>query len=196
MRLDPKDLDPSQPLVMAFRRTLGGNLMATHESVAIVEEPAERGEVDEETARRLWARGVLIYQSSILPTPVETPQEAAARLVVIDDLGDPAGGEFMVLAPWLGEGETYPDRAAAEERRAELVAAGQPADAAVPVDAANEMPMQPTPPRFTYEDGSNGYYSISGPGLDEPLKVRGRAALDAALAKLEAGEPLEDSQEG
>lgn len=193
MRLDPNDLDTSLPLVMASSRTLRGFLMGLHDRVFIVAKPDERGEIDEETARRLWGRGVIMYERDILPTPVETPQQAAARLVVVDDLGDAAGGDFMVLAPWQAA-ETFPDRASAEKRRDELVAAGVPTDAGTPVDPGNETPAQPPAPRFTYTDGSNGRYEISGPGLAESIKVRGRKALDETLAKLEAGQPITGSE--
>jgi hypothetical protein len=37
---------------------------------------------------------------------------------------------------------------------------------------------------FTFTDGSNGYYEITGPGLDEPVKVRGREAFETKLAEL------------
>jgi hypothetical protein len=44
-------------------------------------------------------------------------------------------------------------------------------------------PVQPTD--FTFEEsGSNGYFTISGPGLDTPVKVRGAEARDAKLAEL------------
>lgn len=39
---------------------------------------------------------------------------------------------------------------------------------------------------FTLTDHKFGNYEITGPGLDEPEKVRGKAAAEARLAELEA----------
>lgn len=124
-RHDPNAFDASKPIVMARFNTVGGHALATGEPLKIVDDPKERGEVSLETATRLWAGGTFVYAGEARPTPVESPQDAARRLVEMDELG---GGWFLIRAPWLGEGEKVQGREDAEKRRGEIIAAGQPAE--------------------------------------------------------------------
>jgi len=188
--------DPTKPLVMARFNTVGGFALAAGDPITIVEEPKNRGEVTAETAERLFG-STFVYADQARPTPVESPQDAARRLIEVDDLG---GGWFLIRAPWLGEGEKHQGREATDARVAELIEAGQPADFdPATVAAANTTGGDSTGGQgsaddtstqtFTLEEtGSNGFYTISGPGLDEPIKVRGRANAEAKLAELQGAQ--------
>jgi hypothetical protein len=190
--LDPKNFDPTQPIVMARNNTVGGHALRAGEALTIVDadEPEGRGEVTLDQATTLWARGTFVYLTDVRPTPVESPQDAARRLIEVDELG---GGWYLIRAPWLPEGEKVQGAEATETRKAELIAAGQPTDVvaqAVVVD--QPAPPSNSGPLYTMtEAGSNGYYQISGPGLAEPEKVRGEDKAAARLAELEAA-PLQD----
>lgn len=124
-RNDPSKFDPSKSLVMGRFNTVGGHALAAGSALTIVEEPKERGEVTLETATRLWASGTFVYADKAHPTPVESPQDAARRLVAMEETGN---GWYLIRAPWLGEGEKVQGREAAEARKAELIEAGQPDD--------------------------------------------------------------------
>lgn len=178
---DPRSFDPNRPLVMAGFNTINGFAMTAGERITIADEPTERGEVTLDTAARLWSGGKFVYQEEARPTPVESPQDAARRLVTVEDLG---GGWYLVLAPWLEQGEKIQGEEAANKRRDELIEGGQPIDTSdtatirTPATPAETDPLT----RFSFsEQGSNGWYEVTGPGLDEPLKIRGE---DAALAKV------------
>lgn len=91
---------------------------------------------------------------------------------------------------WNGLEQGERDTLIQAELARQSEAAGKPAPGAQPPqngpgpvggDGSDQKPVD-----FTWEDGSNGYYVISGPGLDEPVRVRGREAFDAKLAELRA----------
>lgn len=123
--LDPASFDESKPLVMGRFNTVNGHALAPGEPITISEDPKERGEVTRDTAVRLWSGGTFIYAADARPTPVESPQDAARRLLVMHDLD---GGWYLISGPWLGEGEKVQGKDAADKRFAELIEAGQPAD--------------------------------------------------------------------
>lgn len=140
---DPTKFDPTKPLAMGRFNTVGGHALTPGDPITITpdgQEPKERGEVTAETALRLWAGGTFVYAEDARPTPVESPQDAARRLLAVDDLG---GGHYLIRLPWLpGGSEKVRGQEAVDTRSAELIEAGQPADfdpaaiaAATPADA-------------------------------------------------------------
>lgn len=210
-RKDPRTFDPARPIAMGIFRTVGGHALGPGDPLKIAEDPKERGEVDLDTATRLWASGTFVYAEEARPTPVESPQDAARRLVAMEELPN---SYFLIRAPWLAEGEKIHGREAAEARRDELIEAGQPTaftgvvvtdspmagtgeGVQLPgaVDAGGE-PLPPIQPFQLAEAGSNGWFEITGPGLDEPLKVRGEAAAQAKLAELQGGPPAPTAAAG
>lgn len=192
------DFDASKPIVMARFGRLNDHDLNAGAPLMIVAEPAKAGEVDADTAAQLWASGRAVYAELARPTPVEAPIDAAKREANIETLD---GGWFLLRAPWLPEGsEKVQGEQAARDRLAVVIEAGkvyyetlaegtvvlqgQPSD---DTDAAGE---QSGAAGFTMtEAGGNGYYEITGPGLDEPLKVRGKAAAEAKLAELRGDPP-------
>lgn len=74
------DFDPARKLTMARFKTVHGHGLQAGTALAIVEEPAAAGEVDEAMARRLWNAGIAVYAEDFRPTPVETKEQEAARL--------------------------------------------------------------------------------------------------------------------
>lgn len=177
--------DPTKPLVMARFNTVGGFALAAGDPLTIVDEPKERGEITLDTATRLFGT-TFVYADQARPTPVETPQQAAKRLIEVDDL---EGGWHLIRAPWLGEGEKVQGREAADKRVAELIEAGQPTETAQ-TETGTETGTSDAggkPAAFEMTEGKNGWYEITGPGLDEPLKVQGKEAADAKLAELQGG---------
>lgn len=125
-RLDPRDFDPAKPLVMGRFNTVGGHALAAGDPLTIADEPKERGEITVETATRLWTGGTIVYADKARPTPVESAQDAARRLLATEDLG---GGHHLIRLPWLpGGSEKVQGRDKLEARVAELIEAGQPED--------------------------------------------------------------------
>lgn len=165
--LDISTFDPTRPLAMGRFNTVNGFALAIGESIRIVDdskEPKERGEVTADVATRLWSGGTFVYADEARPTPVETPQQAAERLVEIDDLG---GGWYLIRAPWLGEGEKVQGKEAADTRRAELVAAGQPTD--TETDAATAA-ANAGGSGGSETGGAAGTDGGSGPTVEERVK--------------------------
>lgn len=192
------DFDASQPIVMARFGQLAGHNLNAGAPLAIVAEPSKPGEVDLDTAGQLWASGRAVYADMARPTPVETPLDAAKREADFEDLG---GGWFLLRAPWLPDGaEKVQGEQAARDRLAVVIEAGvayyttlaegtvvlpgEPdaeTDAVADQSGAAEFAMT--------EAGSNGYYDITGPGLAEPLRIRGKANAEAKLAELRGETP-------
>lgn len=73
--------DPARKLVMAKFKTVGGHNLNRGAPLIIAAEPAAAGEVDEAMARRLFAGGQAIYADEFRPTPVESKEAEAARLL-------------------------------------------------------------------------------------------------------------------
>jgi hypothetical protein len=123
-RLDPRLFDPAKPLRMGRFNTVNGHPLTPGANITIVEgEPKAAGEVTLDQATRLWSGRTFVYAEDARPTPVESPQDAAKRLIELEPLD---GGKFLLRAPWLAEAETYDTEAAANERRDALIEAGQP----------------------------------------------------------------------
>jgi hypothetical protein len=181
--LDPEDFDKERPLVLARAGQVNGHQLEQGEALSVVDDESEqRGELTAEQAARLWSGGRVVYADRALPTPVESPEAYAERTTEVDDLGK---GKFLIRAPWLSEAVTVSADSVAE-RRAEIVSGGVerhrllidrvgPEAAAAVVTGADG---------FSLDDKGNGNFEIAGPGLDEPLKVRGRANAEEKLDEL------------
>jgi hypothetical protein len=188
--------DKAKPLVMARFGTLRGHALNAGAPVTIAAKPEGRGEVTEAEAELLWNGGRLVYAAEARPTPVESAEDAADRLTVMEPL-EP--GLFLIRAPWLGEGERVQGREAADKRRAEIVQAGidlHRNTTEVAGSGAAAAALGNTDGFVMTEAGSNGYYEITGPGI-EPERVRGRANAEQRLAELrgEAAGPTEQIEE-
>lgn len=74
--------DPKRRLVMASFKTVLGHNLPAGTPLAIVDEPAAPGEVDEALARRLFASKLAGYDDEVYATPVETPEAERNRLAL------------------------------------------------------------------------------------------------------------------
>lgn len=121
----------------------------------------EDGTLETDTALRLWLVGYLDYKENLRPTPAETPQQEAERVVQMEDVG---GGWYLITTPWGGEGEKVQGKEAAEERRAAIVVKGDTKG-------------------VTLTDTGNGWYEVAAPWEEEPRKVHGQeaAAVEEAM---------------
>ena len=173
--------DATLPLVLDRGVTISNFAMVRGEPLQLVAEetPEIKGAVTQDVAERLWAGGIAVYAKDFRPTPVETPREQAEREVQVDDLGK---GHSLVRAPWIKAEriEAGPQPIPEPEQEEEVVEPGLPV---VPQDFVAE------------EDGSNGYYTITGPGLVEPLRVRGAKARDEKLEELRAARAAQDAKD-
>jgi hypothetical protein len=182
---DRKDFDATRPLLLANADTVNGHELEQGTTLLVVSEESDRpGELTEDQAALLWTRGDAIYRDRALPTPVESPEAYAARVTLAEEMSD---GKVLITAPWMGEGETVAaDKA--DERMAEIIQLGADAHRQL----IDEVGPQGAVAALTHtdgfaliEDGSNGYYRITGPGLDpEGESVRGKAKAEARVAEL------------
>lgn len=93
------DFDPARRLTIARFKTVGGHPLPVGTALTIVAEPAKPGEVDEALARRLFASGIAVYAEDYRPTPVETTEAQAARIITeAADLDEAAGDQIEVQA--------------------------------------------------------------------------------------------------
>lgn len=172
---NPESFDSTRPLAMTIGGQLNEHNLGRLASVRVVDEPTDApGEITEDVARRLWASGALSYADEMVATPVEDKRTGVSRLVEIEDTG---GGWFLVRAPWESDPKKVRGHDKALERRAELIDEGM-----AKIDIGQPL----TAPMFTIsEEGSNGWYHVMGPGLDEPEIVRGEQAALARRDELE-----------
>ena len=172
---NPSSFDPTRPLAMTRGALLNGHSLGRLAPVRVVEEPTdEPGEITDELARRLWSAGTLDYADEIVATPVEDPETGIANLIATDELG---GGWFQLRAPWRDEPVKVQGEANLPDARAELVKEGL---------AQLDLRRPPETQLFRVEEtGSNGYFTIHGPGLDTPLKIRGEQNAIAKRDELE-----------
>lgn len=91
------DFDPARKLVMAKFKTVLGYSLPAGTPLTIAAEPEGRAQIDEAMARRLHAGGIAVYAEDFRPTPVESKEAEAARLL--------DGG---TASPDLTEGEIDP----------------------------------------------------------------------------------------
>lgn len=73
--------DPARKLTMARFKTVNGHGLRAGTPLIIADEPSAPGEVEEAMARRLWNAGMAVYAEDFRPTPVESKEQEAARLV-------------------------------------------------------------------------------------------------------------------
>lgn len=160
----PAMFDPSQELVAARFFPAYDMNYGPGDPVKLTElgKDREADTLDQDTALRLWMVGYLVYAKDYRPTPTETPQSEAERVVQMEDLG---GGWYLITTPWGGEGEKVHGKDAAEERRAAIIAKGDTKG-------------------VTLTEGENGWYELNAPWLDEAVKVHGREAADVEEAML------------
>lgn len=163
MRL-PAQFDATQPLVATRFFPAHDMNYEPGDPVQLTELGKEReaGTIEQDTAIRLWMVNYLTYAKDYLPTPAETLQDEAARLVQMEDVG---GGWYLITTPWGPEGEKVQGQEAAEARRAAIVAKGDTKG-------------------VTLTEGENGWYEVSAPWEDEPRKVHGHAAAEVEEAML------------
>jgi hypothetical protein len=139
--------NPDKPTVIASPVTIFIHQMVAGDPLSIVETetPEVRGAVTVDLAERLWASGKSVYAEDFRPTPVETPEQEAARVVEMDDLGN---GRYLIRAPWLGKSEKVRGQAKAQARYAAVVAAGpQPIpDPELDEPGETEVVAPPPPP--------------------------------------------------
>lgn len=90
------------------------------------------------------------------------------------------GGYYLITAPWIAEPERVRGKGKAEARVAQLTADGPPLGF---IEGGTVT---------TIEESGGGWYDVSAPWLDEPIKAQGREAAEAEQLKLhEAGEPAD-----
>lgn len=75
------DFDPTRKLTMARFKTVHGHNLNAGAVLTIVADPAKAGELTEAMARRLHKSGIAVYAEDFRPTPVESIEQEAARLV-------------------------------------------------------------------------------------------------------------------
>lgn len=172
---NPDKFDPTRPLAMTRGALLNGHSLARLAPVRVVEEPTDRpGEITEDLGRRLWGAGTLDYADEIVATPVEDPETGIASQIEVDDLGN---GWFQLRAPFRDEPVKVHGEANVPEAKAQLVKEG--------VEGL-DLRRPPETQLFRIEEaGSNGWFLVHGPGLDEPLKVRGEQAAMTKRDELE-----------
>lgn len=178
---NPESFDRTRQLAMTRGAQLNDHPLGRLAPVRVVDEPTGRpGDIDEELARRLWASGTLDYADEMVATPVEDPRTGVTALVEVDQLG---GGWFQVRAPWLDEAVKVQGAEAAEDERLAQIEAGL---------GKIDLRRPPEQAQFTISEvGSNGWFEVSGPGLAEPLKIRGEQAAMAKRDELARSGPLE-----
>lgn len=182
--------DAAQPMIMSRGHTVAGHPLVRSTRITIVDDESDKpGHLTAAQAEHLFRSGVLVYAANALPTPVETPRQAATRLATIEELGR---GRFLIRAPWLDEGEKISGAEAAVKRHAEVIEDGVVQYRELlqkgGVVAAAAVLSEQDDGFALVEAGSNGYYEITGPGLDEPEKVRGKQKAEDRLAELRAAE--------
>ncbi len=126
MPLIPSMFDPSQELVAARFFDAHDKSYEAGDDVSVAPIGKDRGKSDVEydIALRLWLVGYIVYKKDWRPTPVETPEQEAERVVTMEDTGN---GWYLITTPWGEEGEKVHGKEAAEARYAEIVAQGAPA---------------------------------------------------------------------
>lgn len=89
------DFDAATPLVMATFKTVHGFNLNRGTRLHIVDEPSVAGEVTEAMARRLFKSRIAVPADAFRPTPVETSEQEAARIVseASAPLADPVSPE-------------------------------------------------------------------------------------------------------
>lgn len=75
------DQSKNPPLVMARRKSVGGHYLNAGTPLVITAKPSAPGEVTQAVADMLAAKRIAIPLDEVRPTPVETKEQEAARLM-------------------------------------------------------------------------------------------------------------------
>lgn len=178
-----QSLDTSRPLIMARAMRVNGHELQRGELVSIVDDESdERAQLTADQAQHLVTNGALVHAERAVATPVESPEDYANRVVEVEDLGK---GKCLIRAPWMAEGEIVEEDKVGE-RMQEIIDEGVANHRKLieKVGAAAAVAVVTGTDGFAVEDKGNGNFEITGPGLDEPLKVRGRQNADEKLTEL------------
>jgi hypothetical protein len=191
--LDPAAFDPTKNYAAAAFMTLGGHQLGLGAPITITDEPSAPGEVTAANAAILFSGRKIVAADQVRPTPVESPLDAARRLTEVEPLDD---DKFLIRAPWLAEALTVEgaDQAALTlaDVRAEGIKFHEGQQALAAETGSAEVPV---PLGFELiEAGSNGWYEITGPGLSEPERIRGRDNAEQRLVQLRGEQPVPTEQ--
>lgn len=165
--------DPKKSLVMAVFKTVLGHDLQPGTRLTIVTKPDAAGEVDTALANRLWASGIAVYDDAFSPTPVETREQEAERLVELETLD---GGWFAVRAPWLRKPEKVQGRVKADRLYRRIVEAGRPENGSADLveDDDDEPVVLPPPAEAPPSEGV-----VLDPG--KPVTESGEGVADAPV---------------
>lgn len=93
----------TQQIVMAQFKTVLGHPLQKGTPLVVVAEPAAPGEVDQAMANRLLKSGIAVDAGAYCPTPVETREEEAARLIEQSDGEVPMNDVPAELLRWQAD---------------------------------------------------------------------------------------------
>ncbi|APZ81855.1 hypothetical protein vBEliSR6L_90 [Erythrobacter phage vB_EliS_R6L] len=154
--------DPSRPLVAARAFTFAGRAYAVGDPFP---NPEDGPFADRLRARQYEARAVNMG-------------EAEAEIADPVQMTGPKGGRYEITAPWLERPLTVRGKVNAEKALAEMREEGPPLGF---IDGGSDVEV---------EEIGGGWYEISAPWLEEPVKEQGREAAEARQREIhEAGEP-------
>lgn len=156
-RLSPAYFKAEEPLVATRQLTVLGVELQRGSDIP--------QDLDLGIRRRLWQTTRAVYKKDFTPTPVESAEDEAARLVTME--GPLPGGYYHINAPWMAEPEKVRGKVPAERRRDEIVAYGDPKGV------------------FVSEAGG-GWYHIDAAWLPEAEKVQGKDEAEARADELRA----------
>jgi hypothetical protein len=182
---DLSTFDPKRRLVLTSDQLVNGHELSQGRQIAIVDDESDQpGELTEDQAGLLYQQGTLIHSDRAVATPVETPEQYAGRATEVEELDN---GNFLIRAPWLGEGEIVP-ASKLDARRQEIVDQGAEAHRQLIEDFGPSAAVAITTGTdgFGADDKGNGNFEITGPGIAEPIKIRGKANAEAKISELRA----------
>lgn len=158
--------DPAEPLVAGRQMTLLDAELKAGDDISM--------DVDAGIRRRLWMVEHAHYKRDWTPTPeladggADRPWMAEADGVTVTE-GE--NGWYLISAAWLPDGGVNVHGVEQAE-----------------VEAASIREEGDTK-GVTYAHSGGGWFEVRGPGLDEPLKMKGEAAAKEKAAELRAKLP-------
>lgn len=91
------EFDPARSLIIAKFKTVGGHPLPVGTALSITAAPEKPGEIDAAMARRLFASGIAVYAEDYHPTPIESVEAEAARIIAeAADLDEAAGDQIEI----------------------------------------------------------------------------------------------------